>query len=131
MRETLPFVVLQSEKCTRMIYRDAAVACRGKKANSNYVEYPIADLWGHSRKCTSGSFLSPITLSPSPPPFFPCSHGDPAALPTAVRHIAFTYELNYYTLLPTDRKAVARCPLNNEKIIHDKLSNGENGLNHA
>jgi len=41
---TLPFVVPQSGKRTRMIYRDAAVARRGKKANSNYVEYPIADL---------------------------------------------------------------------------------------
>lgn len=48
--------------------------------------------------------------------------------------VAFTYELNYYTLLPTDRVAVvsiARCPLNNERIIRDKLSNGENALNHA
>jgi len=26
---------------------------------------------------------------------------------------------------------LARCPLNNEEIIRDKLSNGENGLNHA
>lgn len=51
-----------------------------------------------------------------------------------VHSIAFTYELNYYMQLPMDCVAavnLARCPLNNERMIRDKLSNGENDLNHA
>lgn len=51
-----------------------------------------------------------------------------------VHTIAFTYELNYYMQLPMDCVAavnLARCPLNNERMIRDKLSNGENDLNHA
>lgn len=58
----------------------------------------------------------------------------PATLPTAGFSIAFTYELNYYMQLPMDCVAavnLARCPLNNERMIRDKLSNGENDLNHA
>lgn len=62
------------------------------------------------------------------------SHICPATLPTAGFSIAFTYELNYYMQLPMDCVAavnLARCPLNNERMIRDKLSNGENDLNHA
>lgn len=62
------------------------------------------------------------------------SHICPTTLLTAEFSIAFTYELNYYMQLPIDYVAavnLARCPLNNERMIRDKLSNGENDLNHA
>lgn len=109
-----------------MIYR--GVARWSRKANSNYVEYPIADLWGRSRKCTAPSPSLSLSLS-----YVPSSHVGLATLPITRFAIAFTYELNYYTQLPADCVATvsfARCPLNNERIIRDKLSNGENGLNH-
>lgn len=76
-----------------------------------------------------------LSISPCPSPVrMLSSRVGPATLPTARFAIAFTYELNYYTLLPTYRVAavsIARCPLNNERIIRDKSSNGENALNHA
>lgn len=67
-----------------MIYRDVAVARWSRKANSNYVEYPIADLWGRSHKCTSGSL--PFSLM-----HVSSLHVGPATLPTTIRHSIYIW----------------------------------------